>query len=321
MGRVIRIVALPLVMIVAACATMVIAPQYPTQIQTHRPNVRVAVVGDVQRTGIVEVWRERNDVQRVALMRQIRSERPDVLVTLGDHVFWGASDSDWEYFDRLMKPIRDAKIPVFPILGNHEYFGSDADMLEHVKQRFPTFDSTYYYKVIDSVAYVFLNTNYRDIGMVAMSAQRRWYLRTMIRLDNDPGVQFIVVCGHHPPFTNSTVVFDDDILQSYFVPAFTHSTKGAIWFSGHCHAYEHFYKDTKHFVVSGGGGGPRQHLLTGPLSQHDDMYDGQVLRPFHYCTVERAGNILKFEMHPLHTEPDTPGDVFAVQRREVWRDS
>lgn len=304
-----------------ACASVVVPTPFSAPTPTFRHHARIAIIGDLQRTGFIEVWRERNDVQRAALIRQIRSSRPDALITLGDHVFWGSSDDDWEYFDRVMKPIRDSKIPVYPILGNHEYFGSDEGMLQRVRDRFPTFDSTYYHVVIDSIAFVMLNTNYRDIGMKAMSAQRRWFLRTIIKLDNDPSVQFIIVCGHHPPFTNSTVVDDDDILQSYFVPVFTQSTKGAIWFSGHCHAYEHFFYDTKHFVVSGGGGGPRQRLLTGELAQHADQYDGDMVRPFHYCTVQRQGPVLKFEMEPLHTFTPAPGDAFAVQKREVWRGS
>ena len=301
--------------ILAACTLAIIPTPFTAASDIVPLHARVALVGDLQRTSVLEVWRERNDRQRAALIRQIRASRPDALITLGDHVFWGPSTEDWQYFDRVMQPIRELNIPVFPVLGNHEYFGSDAAMMENVKQRFPSFDSTYYYTVIDSVAYVLLNTNYRDIGMRAMSIQRDWYITTMHRLDNDPSVLFIVVCGHHPPFTNSTVVDDDDILQSFFVPAFVHSKKGAIWFSGHCHAYEHFFYDTKHFVVSGGGGGPRQRLLIKEYAQHADQYDGPMVRPFHYCIVQREGPILYFEMHPLHTTTPTPGDAFAIKRK------
>jgi hypothetical protein len=302
-----------LVLFLAACASTQAPYRYADLSSTPTSGLRVAVIGDMQRTGVVEVWRERNEKQQAALLRQLGRERPDVLISLGDHVFWGPSNADWAYFDKVMTPIREQHIPVLPILGNHDYFGSDEEMLDHVRRRFPAFDSTYYSVVIDSVAYVMLNTNTSDIGMKNMAAQHRWFLLTMYRLDRDPGVQFIVVCGHHPPFTNSTIVWDDELLQSYFVPAFTLSKKGAIWFSGHCHAYEHFYIDAKHFVVSGGGGGPRQRLLTEQYAQYPDHYDGPMVRPFHYCIVQRMDSILTFTMQPL-LPSSVQRDSFAIKR-------
>ncbi len=301
-----------LLVILASCAAPLKAPVYPRLVLSVRSNPVVGVIGDTQRTGIIEVWRERNDLQREGLMGQLNSAHPDALLILGDMVFYGSSSADWEYFDDLMKPIRRSGIPVYPLLGNHEYFGDDDDMLHSVRERFPTFDSTWYSLVIDSVAYVMLNTNYRDIGMKEMGRQHSWYMRTMHRYENADSVMFIVVCGHHPPYTNSTVVDDEDILQSYFVPAYMLSKKGAVWFTGHCHAYEHFYKGLKHFVVSGGGGGPRQRVLTGMYQQHIDMYEGGMVRPFHYCLVQRREKTLYVKMVPLLTKAHTPADSFAV---------
>ena len=56
-------------------------------------------------------------------------------------------------------------------------------------------------------------------------------------------------------------------------------------FSGHAHTYEHFVKNGRHFVVSGGGGGPRVELLEGADRRHRDLYRGATPRPFHYLVV------------------------------------
>ena len=48
----------------------------------------------------------------------------------------------------------------------------------------------------------------------------------------------------------------------------------------------------KTFVVSGGGGGPRPRLLTGPDRRHaDDLFSGPALRDFNFVrfTVEARG--------------------------------
>jgi hypothetical protein len=52
--------------------------------------------------------------------------------------------------------------------------------------------------------------------------------------------------------------------------------------SGHTHAYEHFVEDGKHFIVTGGGGGPRVSLHTGQDQRHRDLFVGPAPRPFHY---------------------------------------
>lgn len=314
MDRLTTLSAVLVGILLASCATPLKAPPYPDTLFSLRKHPVVGIIGDTQRTGFIEVWRERNNPQREALLRQIARERPDALLHLGDMVFYGSYEDDWRYFDDVMSPLRSAGIPIYPVLGNHEYFGTDATMLDYVRERFPDLKDLWYVKVIDSVAYVMLNTNYRDIGMYEMSRQWVWYVHQMDMLKRDPSVLFIVVLGHHPPYTNSTVVDDEDLLQQYFVPAYMLNPKAAVWFSGHSHAYEHFYKDLKHFVVSGGGGGPRQRVLTKEYQQHPDMYDGDMVRPFHYCTVERRDSILHITMRPLRLRGITPAraDSFAI---------
>lgn len=278
------------------------------------PGARIAIVGDLQRTGPVEVWRERNDAERERLVRQLADERPNALVLLGDMVWWGASEEEWSYFDRIMTPVRDLGIPMLPILGNHEYYGSDVAALAAFHRRFSDVEDTYYVRMMDSIAFVMLNTNTDELPVAFMRAQAAWFRKTMKKLDHDSAVVAIVVCGHHPPYTNSTVVDDDKVMRRHFVPAFVESKKGALWLSGHCHAYEHFMKDGKHFVVSGGGGGPRQSLYQAAgQRRHDDLYPGGPIRPFHYLLMQRIGTTVVVTMRPLEQRGSATADeTFAV---------
>lgn len=319
MGRLTKPALGVMATLIVSCVAPLKAPEYSQALLKAGSGVEVAVIGDTQRTGFVEVWRETNNPQREQLLRQLAEHHPDAIVHLGDMVFYGSSTADWTYFDNATKPIRDKNIPVYPLLGNHEYFGSDETMLKNVRDRFPAFRTTWYSMVIDSVAYVMLNTNVSDIGLKEMSKQHKWYRSTMSAYEHSDSVAFIVVAGHHPPFTNSTVVSDAELLQMYFVPTFMLSQKSAVWFSGHCHAYEHFYMGLKHFVVSGGGGGPRQRVLRQPHQRHIDMYEAPMVRPFHYCTVQRDGSHLNIRMHPLKTKRKTLADRFTITSSKVSR--
>jgi Calcineurin-like phosphoesterase len=281
-----------------------------------RPHIhsRVAVIGDLQRTGPVETWRERNDHLRPRLIHDVSMDRPDALVLLGDMVFWGASDDDWQYFDRVMMPLATKAIPTIPVLGNHEYYGSASTAMDHVRTRFPHASEQAFVRVIDSIAWVILNTNFDDIGRHAARTQLRWLKYTLKRLDDDPAVVAVVVCGHHPPYTNSTVVSDDNLVKRHFVPPFLAASKTALWLAGHAHTYERFAVQGKQFIVSGGGGGPRQSVLPVSARRHRDLYDGSDIRPLHYLIVERTGGSIVVSMRPLTEEPyRTPAfDMVAI---------
>ncbi|NQW29824.1 MAG: metallophosphoesterase [Ignavibacteria bacterium] len=295
------------------CSSFYAIPKYSGRIPEGKSPLKIAVIGDLQQTSFLETWRERNNRPQIRQIQLLAATNPDLVVTLGDNVFWGSSDDDWAYFDRLLIPLRKRGIPIMPVLGNHEYFGSISDMYNQIQQRFPLYKSLWYYQIVDSIGFVMINTNFSDLGGKVMAEQRGWFVQTMRKLDRNTAVQYIVVCGHHPPFTNSVIVDDDEILQSYFLPIYMQSVKGAIWFSGHCHAYERFSKGGKQFIVSGGGGGPRQNLVTGILEQHKDQYAGSDIRPMHYCTLQRTASALVMEMVPLQYREEYLADTLRIE--------
>ncbi len=304
--------AVVVLVVVAGCHSAIAPTEQYRAAPPNTPSPVVAVLGDQQRTGTMEVWRERNTIHG-DLVQQLARTQPQALVVLGDQVFRGDDNDDWAFFDRIMEPVRKASIPVFPMLGNHEYFGNNSRMREHVRARFPGMNHRYYTVVIDSVAYIMLDTNFDEYDADSAVYQLRWFKTMVRRYDGADSVRCIVVCGHHPPHTNSRTVPPEKILLRYFVPVAERSRKARLWLSGHCHAYERFLVNNITFVVSGGGGGPRQLLRehTDPRAE-PDLYNGGTIRPFHFLTLRRQGAAIRGTMIPLRGS-NAPADEWVTR--------
>jgi hypothetical protein len=254
-----------------------------------------AVIGDTQRTlAIEEVFlrREQNDQERPELMAAILADGPKFLVHLGDMIDWGASTEEWKYFDQLTEPLRAAAIPIYPAVGNHEYLGFNRGQeMTDLNERFPELARSHWYLKYDGdLALVFLDSNQRKLGQVDWRRQVDWFSSTLVKLDSDPKVRGVIVFAHHPAFSNSKVSGDEDCVRRYFLPQLLHSKKTLAYIDGHAHGYEHFFEGGKHFIVSGGGGGPRVSYFTGVKARHHDLYKGPIPRPFNYLLVRAVEN-------------------------------
>jgi hypothetical protein len=259
----------------------------------------VVFVGDTQRTSFGErlLLREQNDAPRAALMRAVADADPRLLVILGDAVANGGDEKTWRYFDQLAAPVRERGVPIAAVLGNHEYFGNARTMRAAVTARFAPFGPRSW-NVVHSgaIAVILLDSNFERLGEAAFREQRAWYEAQLARLEGDGSVRFIVVCCHHPPFTNSTIVSPSAEVERQFVPPFLAAPKAVLLASGHCHSYEHFRDGGKDFIVTGGGGGPRQRVETGPRREYEDLFAGPAIRPFHYCRLDVEGGRLAVSM-------------------------
>jgi 2-iminobutanoate/2-iminopropanoate deaminase len=278
-------------------------PEYRTQPPAHASN-SIILLGDTQRTLWIEFWREQNDDIRERIFPQILTHRPMAVVILGDLVSWGASAREWSYFDRISKPIREENLSVVNVMGNHEYYGNNSSAFANISARFPlmrdamALKRTWYCTVIDSIAFLILDSNSDELSDEQKSAQETWLDSTVIALDSTPSVLNVVICTHHPAYTNSTVVDDNCDVQRYIKATLQHSHKITLAASGHAHTYEHFLMDsTVNIVVSGGGGGSRQKLHLPKDSQHYDIYkDSNLLRNFNYCKINRRNDTLTVTM-------------------------
>jgi 3',5'-cyclic AMP phosphodiesterase CpdA len=277
---------------------------------------RFAILGDLQPTSALERWRESNPQERRRVVREIARDRPDFVAALGDMVFCGSLDSQWRDLERVCEPLLEASVPVFPILGNHEYWVLGRRSLARFDARFPHLEGRRFYEVrYGPVALVFLDSNRRSLGAAAWRQQRVWLGERLTALDRDEGVRGVLLFAHHPPYTNSLVVGDSRHVQRDIVPLFTTARKTLAIFSGHVHSYEHFRRANKSYVVTGGGGAPRQRLSTGAQRRHaDDLFAGAAVRSFHYLRATLSAAGLGIEMRALEKgeESFAPADAFAL---------
>lgn len=273
----------------------IIPPIYSSSIISD--SVNIVLIGDPQRTLWVEVWRENNDTIRQKLFENVCREKPSEIILLGDMVNFGSDESEWAYFDTLTYCLREKHIPFFPILGNHDYYGINNKAMRNFHRRFQNRNYSNYYSFIkDSIAFIMLNSNFDDLDRADIRSQNRFLDSAVKSFEIDSGIKFVVACWHHPPFTNSKIVDDDDDSQREFLPRLKFSRKLKIIASGHAHTYEHFIIDSVNYVVSGGGGGPRQGLKPKYRHEHFDMFHGSLLREFHYSKIIKRNGSYFFQM-------------------------
>ena len=253
-----------------------------------RVDAHFAVIGDLQRTMI---WgrlamAEQNDPERRQLLGELARTGPAFAVMVGDLVADGSSLDHWKEFDERSEVLRRSNIPVFAVPGNHEYmFGGRAN-LRHYFARLPHLaNQNWYARQFGNLALVFLDSNAGALSE-RWDRQKQWYETTLKQFEDDPAIRGVVVFLHHAPFTNSSLVKDDMDVQRAFLPAFRERQKTMAMVTGHAHGYEHFDRNGKAFIVTGGGGGPRFPLLQGEKRRHvDDKYDGPPLRPFNFVEL------------------------------------
>lgn len=248
-----------------------------------------AVIGDMQQTLFVEryvLMRESNPAERLALVRGLEAARPRFLVIVGDLTNDGSSERQWRFFDRLTAGLRGLDIPFLPTVGNHDYWGNRDQAVWNMASRFPQLaHSTWYTRVYGRLALVILDANVDILSIQEWQSEQEWFGQTLQQLDADTAIAGVLVFTHQPPFTNSTVTWDDPAVQAAFLPALRDSRKALAVISGHTHAYEHLVEGGKQYIVTGGGGGPRVPLHTGRERHHADLFGGPTIRPFHFLWI------------------------------------
>lgn len=278
----------------------------------------IILLGDTQRTSGIEFWKEKNTGISKIIFQKIASEYPDFIIHLGDMVFDAASPDSWKQFDYDADNVNNKKILMYPVLGNHEYYGNNKIAKENIISRFPFLEEkTWYSKRINDVGVILLNSNFGELSEEQNLEQLNWYRNELEKFQNDTTINYILAACHHPPFTNSKVVGDDKNVLEKFVIPFISVPKAQLFFSGHCHSYEHFIKHGRHFIVSGGGGGPRQELKTSASgTRHDDSFKGTSLRDFHYCKLSLLYDKILFEMIAVNESGEFKNkDSFSIKRK------
>ncbi|MBI2417334.1 MAG: metallophosphoesterase [Ignavibacteriales bacterium] len=281
-------------------------PLYSQSLPAENKQI-IVIIGDTQHIGFFERlywknWDEDNAAKTKSIFNEIASRQPAILLHLGDITSYGSSAEEWQNFDNDNQRVVESRIPVYPVFGNHEYFGDDTKMYNYFYKRFPLVKNKKWYSFTHAkTGFIMINTNFSDLSEQDTIAQRQWYQNQLRDMQTNDSITSIIVCGHHPPYTNSKTVNPSETVARDYANPFTRKPKALLFFSGHCHSYERFTKNGKIFIVSGGGGGPRQKLTIDPNKRRfTDGFNGPELRFFHFCELEIQNDSLVLSVIKLN---------------------
>jgi hypothetical protein len=260
----------------------------------------IAMISDTQ----APMWIEKvflkshnNEKATSILFDQIVKLKPKNLFILGDVTSWSAKEKKWQTMDKYLSSCRNEGITVAGLLGNHDVMGSVKKGERNFKKRFPNTKPTGYYQIVDSIAFVLLNSNFKKMDSKLIELQQKWYKEALDSLEKNIGVKAIIVSCHHAPYTNSKVVGSSQPVQEHFVPLFISTIKCRLFITGHSHAFEHFIQSGKDFLVIGGGGGIHQ-----PLSQDRKDIQSDYKPEFHFLMITPGLKFLQIDSYALKND-------------------
>lgn len=174
---------------------------------------------------------------------------PAIVFHTGDIVGLGRDYHAWrtEFFDPAASLMMH--VPVIPVPGNHEYSGSG-----------PPWFFYYFDRPVNQGWFAMTYGNTRFIGLDTCalyspgSPQYDWFLRELNSLEYRSATWHVVIF-HEPAFTCTTGHGDNVTVQTRLVPLFEQYGVD-VAFQGHSHAYERYFHNGIHYIVTGGGGGP-----------------------------------------------------------------
>jgi predicted phosphodiesterase len=279
-------------------------PSYAGFTDIHPAKNCFVLVGDIQGTSRWEFWREKKDKERKLISDEIAKRDPAFVIHLGDLTTRGSSEKHWQEFDDSHRAFREKTLPFFPVLGNHEYYGNDETAIQNYFGRFPHLEKKRWYSFAwKNIAFIMTDSNFSNLAPEQIKEQSQWYLEELEKFEKKAGIDYVIVCCHHPPFTNSRVISPSQEVKTHLADPFLRFQKTQLFFSGHCHSYERFQVDGKFFIVSGGGGGPRHKLTTDPTKRsYQDKFEGSELRFFHFCEIEWGERSFTFKVIRLEQD-------------------
>lgn len=262
--------------------------------------LEIVFVSDTQAPMGIEKLKLKEDHNTLAtqmIFGDITARHPRSVFILGDVVSLGKKESKWKAMDGYLAALRQNDIPCFALLGNHDVLWGAEQGIRNFNKRFPSNAITGTCSIVDSVAVVMLNSNFESLSEQSRKEQQKFYHDTMLKLNADPAVKWIIVTCHHAPYTNSTIVSSSRWVQEEFVPLYISTRKAKLFMTGHAHMFEWFTEKGKDFLTIGGGGGLHQPRTTGKkaLPNRSGPYDPE----FFYITLLRKPHELVITAHVL----------------------
>lgn len=197
--------------------------------------------------------------------------QPAALLLLGDNFYGqlqeGVNSPRWQTQFEAMYPPADFPGPCYAILGNHDYNLEPTGKTEaqlayaaaHPGTRWTLPAKWYRFEFPQErplVTFLMLDSNYQkptlekpSLTVEERAAQNAWLRAELAKPRTS---RFLVVCGHHPLYSNSG---DGRILIDEW-DGLLREQRAHLYICGHIHDLEHleFADHPTSFVVSGGGG-------------------------------------------------------------------
>lgn len=277
----------------------------------------------------------RNSAQ-LALAQQINAEDAEVILHMGDLAYTDGTSLEFtrNHF-AVYAPILK-RVPLFPTPGDHDWRTGLGDVYEEAftpPGGRASGSPFYYVFTVGNVRFVSLDSkddepHARAYGYLGdpSSDQYQWLLRALSAARADPGIDWIIVYFHHPPYSASTGFGGhgshlptrralSPLMDGYRVP---------LVFSGHDHDYQRTRPirgnrivdegEGTVYVVTGGAGGRFSFRGTGA-----DWFTAYADQIVHYVRV-------RVDHYDLRLEAvDRDGNVFdsydmsiPEERRKPW---
>src|SRR5258706_6181996 len=164
------------------CCLAVLCLQLSAQAPRNSGRNEIAFISDTQAPMLIEklyLKAHHNSRMTRILFDAIDQKLPLCVFILGDVVSTGHREKNWRAMDHYLATLRKNDIPVYAVLGNHDLRVNPTKGQEKFNKRFPEHVSTGYYKVVDSIAVILLNSNFRKLSAEDQAKQQSFYEGTL----------------------------------------------------------------------------------------------------------------------------------------------
>jgi predicted MPP superfamily phosphohydrolase len=240
-----------------------------------------------------------------AIARRHRELPFDFGITMGDNFYrcgvHSVNDAKWKYrYENLYSPLG---IKIYAALGNHDYghppvicpanFGSpDAEVAYTNHSATWTMPARYYTFDAGPARFFALDTEGWS------KKQFEWLREALDRSQNEAGIRWRIVYGHHPAYT-SGFHFNErriGVLREQLIPLFE-KYHVDLFVAGHDHDMEHLRKDGVNYLICGASGAELRQTRRTQLESlfHATTYG------FLDLTIDQQGIIFRFYDTELHS--------------------
>lgn len=182
---------------------------------------------------------------QIELARQMERRDWDLAIHVGDIAYYDGSETD--FTDRHFRVYRRllARVPFFPSVGNHDVRADEGESYDRAfvwpevvgGARFYSFRwNTVLFLVLDTSSHT------EDVERLRQGQGREfaWLKQSLEAAQTDPGVEWIVVYGHHPPYSHAVGISghgQEYALRKVLPPLFDRYGVD-LMAAGHDHHYE-----------------------------------------------------------------------------------